>query len=287
MIVDVVVANERERADLVPNRRCLDYANADEGTVWRPRGKSPMSPMIGTAGWAIPAINSPSFPQAGTALQRYAITLPCVEVNSCFYKPHRRSTWERWAASVPDGFRFAAKIPKEISHGRRLVDATDRLDQFLNEAGGLGGKLAILLLQLPPSFVFDAGVIAGFLGAVSDRSEAQIVCEPRHASWFSPGADALLAERQVARVAADPAKVQEAGLPGGWRGLTYLRLHGSPVMYRSAYGKERLRSYANAIAVDLAAGRQTWCMFDNTASSAALGDALQLLRLFDTTRSVS
>ena len=246
-----------------------------------------MSPMIGTAGWAIPAIDRPSFPENGTALRRYAGRLRCVEVNSSFYKPHRRSTWERWAASVPDDFRFAGKIPKAISHGRRLVDATDRLDQFLNEAGGLGGKLAILLLQLSPSYAFDPEVVAGFLEAVSDRSEAQIVCEPRHASWFSPEADALLAERQVVRVAADPAKVPGAELAGGWRGLTYLRLHGSPVMYRSAYGEERLRSYANAITVDLAAERPTWCMFDNTASSAALGDALRLLRMFGTTPSVS
>jgi uncharacterized protein YecE (DUF72 family) len=243
--------------------------------------------MIGTAGWAIPAIDRPSFPENGTALQRYAERLPCVEVNSSFYKPHRRSTWERWAASVPDGFRFAAKIPKEISHGRRLVDATDRLDQFLNEAGGLGGKLAILLLQLPPSFAFDPKVVAGFLEAVAARNEAQIVCEPRHVTWFLPEADALLAEHRVARVAADPSKVPEAGLPGGWRGLSYLRLHGSPVMYRSAYGKERLRSYANAIAVDLGAERPTWCMFDNTASSAALGDALHLLQLLATTPSTS
>jgi uncharacterized protein YecE (DUF72 family) len=87
-------------------------------------------------------------------------------------------------------------------------------------------------------------------------------------------------------LAADPAKVL-AELPGGWRGLTDLRLHGSPVMYRSTYREERLRSYANAIAVDLAAGRPTWCMFDNTAPSAALGDALHLLRMFGTTPSVS
>lgn len=243
--------------------------------------------MIGTAGWAIPAALRPSFPEDGTALQRYSVTLPCVEVNSSFYKPHRRSTWERWAASVPDGFRFAAKVPKEISHVRRLVDATGPLDQFLNETSGLEGKLAVLLLQLPPSFAFDAGVITGFLEATSSRSGAQVVCEPRHTSWFSPEADALLTDRNVARVAADPAKVPKAGLPGGWRGLSYFRLHGSPVMYRSAYGRERLRSYANAVAADLAAGRPTWCMFDNTASSAALGNALDLLQLLETAPSKS
>ena len=210
-----------------------------------------------------------------------------MEVNSSFHRSHKRSTWERWAASVPDDFRFAAKIPKEISHVRRLVDATDRLDQFLSEAGGLEGKLAVLLLQLPPSFEFDARLVEGFLKVLSARSDASIVCEPRHASWFSSGAEAMLAERQVARVAADPANVLEAGLPGGWRGFTYLRLHGSPVMYRSSYEAVRLRSYANAIIADLTAGRPIWCMFDNTASSAALGDALHLTRLLDTTQSMN
>lgn len=243
--------------------------------------------MIGTAGWAIPAGARASFPDVGTALQRYASVMPCVEINSSFYRPHRRSTWERWAASVPDGFRFAAKIPKEISHGHRLVAASDRLDQFLDEAGGLGGKLAVLFLQLPPSLVFDADVVVPFLAIAASRSEVPIVCEPRHASWSASDADALLVRHRVARVAADPARVTEAGAPGGWRGLTYRRLHGSPVMYRTAYGKERLRSYAAAIAADLAARRPSWCLFDNTAASAALGDALQLMRLLDPGRSAA
>jgi uncharacterized protein YecE (DUF72 family) len=113
------------------------------------------------------------------------------------------------------------------------------------------------------------------------RTDARIVCEPRHASWFTQEADTLLVDHEVARAAADPAKVPGAAQFGGWRGISYHRLHGSPVMYRSAYGEERLRSYASEIAADLAAGRQTWCIFDNTASSAALGDALILMRLLD------
>ncbi|NYD89080.1 DUF72 domain-containing protein [Sphingomonas melonis] len=238
-----------------------------------------MSSLIGTAGWAIPANDRPSFPAEGTALERYAAVMPCLEVNSSFHRSHRRGTWERWAASVPDGFRFSAKIPKEISHVRRLVDATDALDRFLSEAGGLGGKLLVILLQLPPSFAFDVSLISSFLRAASLRTDARIVCEPRHASWFTQEADTLLVDHEVARAAADPAKVPEAAQSGGWRGISYHRLHGSPVMYRSAYGEERLRSYASEIAADLAAGRQTWCIFDNTASSAALGDALILMRL--------
>lgn len=243
-----------------------------------------MAPVIGTAGWSIPAADKPAFPEVGTSLQRYAAMLRGVEVNSSFHRPHRRSTWERWAASVPDDFRFAAKVPKEISHRRRLIDAEAPLEQFLDEVGGLGDKLAILLLQLPPSLVFDARATATLLAAASARTQAQIVCEPRHESWFPPQADTLLADRGVARVATDPAKVPGAELPGGWRGLSYLRLHGSPVMYRSPYGQERLAAYADLIAAEIAVTRPVWCMFDNTASSAALGDALQLTGLLDRLR---
>jgi uncharacterized protein YecE (DUF72 family) len=244
-----------------------------------------MTCVIGTAGWSIPANDRASFPDAGpdggTALQRYASVMLGVEVNSSFHRPHRRSTWERWADSVPEDFRFAAKMPKTISHDLRLQDAVAPLERFLDEVSGLGGKLAVLLLQLPPSLVFDAATASRFFDDVTRRTDTRVVCEPRHASWFELEADTLLIGRAVARVAADPARVPAAASPGGWRGMTYRRLHGSPDMYRSAYGAERLRDYASAIERDRAEGRATWCMFDNTAASAALGDALLLSRLID------
>lgn len=240
-----------------------------------------MQPVIGTAGWAIPAADRPDFPTEGSALQRYATRLTGVEINSAFYRPHRRTTWQRWAESVPNGFRFAVKMPKTISHARRLAGVDALLDEFFDEVGGLADKLAVLLLQLPPSFAFDADLFSAFCAALSTRTAVPVACEPRHASWFTAEADALLAGLRVARVAADPAKVPEAAIPGGWRGLSYWRLHGSPVMYRSAYGEARLREVAAALSADSAPDRAMWCMFDNTASSAAMGDALQLSKLLE------
>jgi uncharacterized protein YecE (DUF72 family) len=70
--------------------------------------------------------------------------------------------------------------------------------------------------------------------------------------------------------------VEQAAHPGGWRGFSYWRLHGSPVMYRSSY-ETRLDEYASAIRAEIEQGREAWCMFDNTASSAATGDALELM----------
>lgn len=232
--------------------------------------------VVGTAGWSIPAAEAARFASEGTALQRYAGTFAGVEINSSFHRSHRRSTWERWAASVPDGFRFAAKVPKTITHGRKLVDCGALVAQFAEEAGGLGDKLAILLVQLPPSLVFDAAVAEAFFVELKSACPATVVCEPRHPSWFEAAADACLAGCGVGRVAADPARVPEAAVPGGWRGISYFRLHGSPQPYRSSYDDERLSAYAALIRADRGA-RAVWCMFDNTASSAATGNALSLL----------
>ena len=164
----------------------------------------------------------------GSHLERYGAILNAVEINSSFYRPHRRATYERWATLVPDDFRFAVKVPKTITHERRLKDASDLLDRFVSEVSGLGHKLGPLLVQLPPSLSFQAGIADQFLRELRGRTEGSIVCEPRHASWFTPGVETLLNKLRIARVAADPPPASGADEPGGWRGLTYYRLHGSP-----------------------------------------------------------
>lgn len=228
---------------------------------------------IGTAGWTIPASAADAFPSEGSSLERYSARFDCVEINSSFHRSHRPDTWGRWASAVPEGFRFSAKLPKEITHKRRLADFAAPLAAALAEMAGLGERLEILLVQLPPSLAFEPGVAERFFTSLRASWDRHVVCEPRHASWFEPGADLLLEDCRIARVAADPARVPAAAEPGGWGGLAYYRLHGSPAMYRSSYDDGRLESYAGR----LAAGRApAWCIFDNTASSAATGDALKL-----------
>lgn len=228
---------------------------------------------IGTAGWAVARDRAGSFPAEGTALERYAVRFNAVEINSSFHRPHRVSTWERWRDSVSDGFRFAAKLPKTITHQAKLANCADLLREFLEQAHGLGPKLGVLLVQLPPKLEFDPAGAPTFFTDLAARTPAAIACEPRNASWFSPRADAALAKLRVARVAADPALSPEAARPGGWRGLSYWRLHGSPVIYRSSY-TGRIADYVRQITADSAPER--WCMFDNTASSAGTADALAL-----------
>ncbi|WP_293881246.1 DUF72 domain-containing protein [Sphingomonas sp.] len=234
------------------------------------------SAIIGTAGWSIPAKDRDAFPPTGTALQRYGQVLRGVEINSSFYRPHRASTWARWAANVPDHFRFSIKVPKTITHQAKLIDCAALTDQFVGDLAPLGEKLAVLLVQLPPKLGFSPSVAAAFFADLRAMTRASIACEPRNIGWFGAEADALLGRWGVARVAADPALDAAAALPGGWRGLTYRRLHGSPLTYRSPYSNEALEAVARLIEEETRNGAETWCMFDNTSGSAALGNALDL-----------
>jgi uncharacterized protein YecE (DUF72 family) len=237
---------------------------------------------IGTAGWSFPR-DLERFPAEGTGLERYAAVFNAVEINSSFYRPHQRKTYERWAASTPAGFLFAVKAPRTITHERRLVDCGEPLTRFLGECGVLGEKLGPLLVQLPPSLKFDPGVVECFLENWRKATTATTVLEPRHPTWFEAPAEALLRDFEIARVGADPAVVPAAAEPGGWPRLSYRRLHGSPVMYATSYDDGRLEPLAARMAAETAA-EQIWCIFDNTRLSSATTDALKLTALTSPSR---
>lgn len=229
---------------------------------------------IGTAGWSIPSLYRDMVPPGH--LERYARRLNAVEINSSFYRPHRRSTYQRWAQSVAGDFRFSVKLPKTITHEAGLADCGVALDRFADEVAGLGDKLAVLLVQLPPKLTLSKRIADRFFRDLRARIDTDVVLEPRHASWFAPGVDGWLAKRRVARVAADPARIAGAGKPGGWNKVAYYRWHGSPRIYYSDYGAAALAALKRRLEDNRRQASSVWCIFDNTASGAALGNALML-----------
>lgn len=239
----------------------------------------PASLRIGCAGWSLPRATWPDFPAEGSHLERYAQRFGAVEIDTSFYRPHRRETYERWAASTPAGFRFAVKLPQAITHEQRLVDAMPAFDEFLSQVAGLGGKLGCFIVQLPPSLAFDARVVRPFLAGVRRRHAGAVALEPRHRSWFTPAAEVLLSHFEFGRVLADPVLFDAAAAPGGWPGLVYLRLHGSPRRYWSAYDEGLLRRLSQRLLLACEDGTQGWCIFDNTAGGEAVGNAMTLARL--------
>lgn len=232
------------------------------------------SRMIGTAGWSIPKDIANSFPREGSTLSRYAQRFPCVEINTSFYRSHRPTTYARWRASVPASFRFAVKLPKTISHVKRLIDVEHELCAFLDETSELGGCRGPLLLQLPPSFAFDAETVEGFFALLRGTYGGDFVIEPRNSSWFVDAFMTLLHWYSTSLVIADPSQgFMPSMAPSAFR---YFRLHGSPRVYYSAYQDTQLHELRDRL---VKGADRCWIIFDNTASGAAAGNALDLMAM--------
>lgn len=227
-------------------------------------------PIIATAAWSIPKNVADRFSQEGSGLSRYASVFNGVEVNSTFYRRHKQSTFARWAESVPDSFRFSVKIPKEITHERRMEDIGQPFAAFLEDIEPLGEKRGPLLCQLPPSLAFDEEVFDAAFRTMRNADQGSLVIEARHKSWASAEALDLLRAYEIERVLADPAPVWPAK---DFETARYIRLHGTPKMYHSSYSDDEIGSFAKLLAPD------GWCVFDNTASGAAIENAFAMLEM--------
>lgn len=163
-------------------------------------------------------------------------------------------------------------MPKTITHERKLEGCRDAVGAFLEETAALGTKRAVVLVQLPPKLAYDSHVARRFFGMLGRAYRGRVAVEPRHPTWFTERVNAWLDSIGVARVAADPAVVPPAAVPGGARDFAYYRMHGSPRTYYSAYDDAALDRLAASLRAEAAA----WCVFDNTASGAAFGNAVTL-----------
>jgi uncharacterized protein YecE (DUF72 family) len=238
-----------------------------------PRASARGRLLLGTAGWNVPSSCRERIGGEGSHLERYARALNAVEIDTSFYRPHRRETYERWARVTPADFRFAVKVPKVITHTAAARPAD--IERFVQEATGLGDKLAVFLVQFPPNRRYDEEAARTLFDPLQASAPVPLVCEPRHASWFTDEVDRWLAERRISRVAADPVRADGADEPGGWSGLQYVRLHGSPRIYYSAYETSFLQRLDQRLTAMLTSG-DVWCIFDNTARGAAMENALAL-----------
>lgn len=233
---------------------------------------------IGTAGWTIPSFLKSAFPIEGTHLERYAQVFNAVEINSSFYREHRADTYRRWADSVPDDFRFSVKLAREFIHEARLRETGPALSASLDAISALGKKWGALLVQLPPSLMFDAKVAENFLTALKESTprNVRIFWEPRHLSWAWAEAEHFFARHGFPRVWADPEPCPHRDAPE--RAVRYDRWHGSPKIYRSNYEADFLTEQANRLR---SRTNENWCIFDNTTFGCATRNALELRALLE------
>ncbi len=234
------------------------------------------TPYIGTAAWTIPKNAAGGFGPEGSHLARYSQVLNAVELNSSFYREHQAKTYARWAQETPENFRFSVKLAKAFTHECGLKPDEGELLGSLENILHLGEKLGVLLVQLPPKQLFDRKLMERFYRLLREKISVPIVIEPRNQGWFSEESRRLWEKYQISKVIADPEKCQGQAI----NGLSYFRLHGSPLIYKSAYTPEYLQNLMN----DMRSHERPWCIFDNTTFGYATENALSLTDAFHGTK---
>ena len=231
---------------------------------------------VGTSGWQYQHWRGRFYPKdvpTSRWLEHYVSCFDTVELNNSFYRQPSRQTFERWRARTPEDFRFAVKLNRFVTHFKRLNVSAQSVALSYDTMAGLGPKLAVVLVQLPPRMKFDAARLDGFLRAVSRRRRRHAI-EPRDASWLSDEALAHLRRRNVALVVVDTPKwpTRDAVTAD----LVYLRFHGPEGLYASNYSDAQLRVWAERIRTWRKQGLDVFAYFNNDANAYAVHNALRL-----------
>ena len=238
-----------------------------------------MAVLVGCSGWSYDDWREPVYKgaPARTWLHRYAARFPTVEINSTFYRLPRRSAAAGWAEQTPDGFRFAVKVSRYLTHIRRLTGVAEGLELLLDRIRPLveTGKLGPLLWQLPATFTRDDDRLAAALAALP--RDLRHCIEFRHPSWFVPEVMHLLREHDVALVVGDhperPFQTAERTAP--W---TYVRFHYGHRGRRGNYSDRELSMWAQRIGSWSRSG-DVYAYFNNDWEAFAVKNAEHVGRL--------
>jgi uncharacterized protein YecE (DUF72 family) len=200
-----------------------------------------------------------------------------IEVNATFYRLQEKSTFERWRDETPDGFRFAIKGNRFLTHNKKLADPVRSIQVERERARGLGNKLAAVVWQMPRFLKKNMGRLNDFATALRRWPEARHALEFRHTSWFDEEVADCLRHHRLAVCLSDAADwpIWEAVTTD----LVYVRLHGHTRTYASAYSTAALKRWARRARGWLKERRDVHVYFDNDAEGAAPRDALRLIEL--------
>lgn len=209
-------------------------------------------------------------------LSLYSQTFNCVEINSTFYRIPTAKTLLKWSDETPEDFRFFIKIPKTISHEKRLKDCNEEITEFCNHIHDhLKEKLSGFLYQFPPSFRNTEENIETILKNI-DFGYLNVI-EFRHESWWDPQVFKILKEHEIVFSGVSfPGNLPEEVIINHSEVL-YYRLHGKPVLYKSEYSTEFLNNLAEKIRK---INKKTFIFFNNTWGNAAVTNSLYLKEVF-------
>lgn len=231
--------------------------------------------LVGTSGWQYDHWRRRFYPKDVPKtrwLEHFAARFPTVEVNNSFYRLPSEHAFAEWRARTPDGFVFAVKASRYITHVRRLRDPKEPVDLLWSRARKLGPKLGPVLFQLPPTLGLDLERLNGLLSVVPKGMRVAI--EFREPSWMVKEVYDLLDGADAALVFPDrPGARMPDAITGGW---VYVRFHqGQPSA--PGYLREKLRRWADRLAEVRA--RDAFVYFNNDTGGAAIRDAVTFTEL--------
>lgn len=232
--------------------------------------------LVGISGWNYEGWKGRFYPEelARRRWLGYASSVfPSIEVNATFYREMRESTYLKWRDATPEGFVWAVKAHRYITHVKRLAEAAEPVSRFIAAVDALGDKLGPLLFQLPPSLAFDRTRVEAFAACLPPGRRC--VIEARHASWMTDDALEELRKRGLGWCISDsagrfPSRVALTS------DFAYVRLHGPTELYSSSYPDAALRRWADIIS-DL--GVDAYVYFDNDYLAYAPMNAIKLMEL--------
>jgi uncharacterized protein YecE (DUF72 family) len=233
---------------------------------------------IGTSGYVYPhwrkGVFYPDRLRPREELAWYAAHFRTVELNNPFYRLPSKESFVRWRDQTPEGFCFAVKVSRFISHLKRLRDPAEHVALFLEHAGSLGPKLGPLLVQLPPTFHEDLPRLEDFLAALP--SARRWVIELRHPSWQVPAVYRSLARHAVALCVPVGGRVQPDLVTTA--PFSYIRMHAGS-QAGGGFAETELRPWAGRIRALAGAGKDVYVYFNNDRGGHAVRDAILLRRM--------
>lgn len=236
---------------------------------------------IGTSGWVYPHWRRRFYPRnlkTTEWLPFYARHFDTVEVNNSFYRLPSHKTFAHWAEQTPDGFAFAVKGSRFITHMKKLRGVEESLQRFFAAVEGLGEKLGVVLWQLSPHLKADAERLTAFLQSLPRH--IVYAFEFRHPSWWNDTASLKALECGDAAfcVPIAPSFPKELAdivtAP-----MVYLRFHGWDNTYAGCFPDEELTWWAKRIQAWQRAGLTVLAYFNNDANAYAVHNAQTLKRL--------
>ena len=230
---------------------------------------------IGCSGWNYRHWRGDFYPE-GVPVKRwfahYAQAFDTVEINASFYRRPTAETFAKWRDQAPEGFCYAVKAPRLITHMRKLKECEESVAEFLARARHLRPALGPILYQLPPNWRFDRERLESFLALLP--RDLTHVFEFREPSWLADEVLAILDAAGVGFCAHDfPGLATQRAATGN---TAYVRFHGTSGKYWGRYSEEALRDWADWMRGQEAEGRAVWAYFNNDIHAHAIADATAL-----------